>query len=138
MERGQHQRCSNFSGRVATEVLSFAAFIGGSARFGRHGAFRRVRRKNARLQTEPFVVGQFIARLLPNHFLKLHEIAPTSGVRKSYLMQYLSKCRSTNSSFVPPRSFSEKVLGELTFRKGITTHSGYTKGSLLASGAWCF
>ena len=32
-----------------------------------------------------FVVGQFIARLLPIYFLKLHETSPTGGVEKVYL-----------------------------------------------------
>ncbi len=37
-----------------------------------HFAFGRVRRRIAR-RAHPFVVGQFIARLLPKYFLKLHE-----------------------------------------------------------------
>ena len=42
-----------------------------------HVAFGRVRRKIALLRTHPFVVGQFIARLLPKYFIKPHETAPT-------------------------------------------------------------
>ena len=42
-----------------------------------HFAFGRVRRRIALLRAHPFVVGQFIARLLPIYFFKLHQTAPT-------------------------------------------------------------
>ena len=52
-----------------------------------HFAFGRVRRRIARLRACPFVVGQFIARLLPKYFLKLHKVCATADARESTYYQ---------------------------------------------------
>ena len=52
-----------------------------------HFAFGRVRRKIALLRARPFVVGQFIARLLPKYFIKLHETSPAEKRKKNGNLQ---------------------------------------------------